>query len=277
MSFFINNTEPSEAYFNGSEVSSIYYNGTLVWKVVKFEWGDETAIGDSAWWLALKEWATGASAAERAAWIGKTKKTSLSTAVLGAEAFTMRCIGADEDGEGTLTFESAYLAPSDNIFAGTSTTASWMKGDVRALCQDIYKYCSAKDAIKTVSKGTCAGINTSRNGTPTYNNETVFLLSEREIGYDSYAPISVANSTTTKAECTYGYNAPYSYYANGGSRVKNQGTVSGNAASTTYAYWLRSRYYKSSSPTKMLRISSGNISDKSYNSAQCLAPAFVIG
>lgn len=278
MSFFINNTEPSEAYFNGSEVSSIYYNGTLVWKVVKFEWGDETAIGDSAWWLALKEWVVSTSAAERQACIGKTKKVSLSSAVLGATAYTMRCIGADEDGEGTLTFESVYTCPSTLRFGWNP--AKWIGSNARSwLSGSFYNNCSAKNAIKTISKGTCSTTGSSkykRDATPTYNNETIFLLSEREIGLDSYAPLSVANSTTTAAECTYGYNAPYSYYANGGSRIKYRGNASGDATTSDEIYWLRSKYNKDDAYETAV-YGTGSASYGKYNATYYLAPAFVIG
>lgn len=281
MSFFINNTEPSEAYFNGSEVSTIYYNGTLIWKANKFDWGDETAIGDSAWWLALKEWAVSTTAAERKACVGKTKKMSLSTAVLEANAFTMRCIAADEDGEGTLTFDSAYLAPDTTKFG---SSAVWVNSALRnTYCANIYNYCSAKSAIKTVKKGTCSNYSSSsRNGTVTYNNETVFVLSERELGLNANAPISAANSTTTNAECTQGYNAAYSYFKDNASRKKPLGDANGDATTNTYNwdYPTRSRHCTSANSKKVLTIvnQTGVESNTTYSSNVLkLAPAFVIG
>ena len=271
MSFFINNTEPSATYFNGNEVSSIYYNGTLVWEVVNFEWGSETAVGDSTWWTTLKKWAAGASAAERAACVGKTKKVSLSTAVRGASSITMRCIAADADGVGTLTFQSAYALPTKASFGDSN--AAWIGSEARTHCQNIYNYCSAKSAIKTVKKG-CAARNSSRKGAVTYNNETVFLLSERELGLDTYAGISVANSTTTKAECTYGYNAPY--ITKRSARIKYRGDASGNATTTLAEYWMRSRHYSTSS--EVLYVDKNGYSNYlTYDYAKYLVPAFVIG
>lgn len=266
MSFFINNTEPSEAYFNGSEVSTIYYNGTLIWKVVKFEWGDETAIGDSAWWLALKEWIASASAAERQACIGKTKKVSLSTAVLGASAYTMRCIGADEDGEGTLTFESVNTSPSNAVINGSSSgTNAWIGSTVRSRCQSFYNYCSAKSAIKTVKKGTYPPNKT----TAVYNNETVFVLSRIEMGLST-------GTSTTNSECTYGYNAAYSYYADNvkTERIKYKSNASGNATTTKSSYWLRTPYY--SSDVYYIKTDGG--ATWAYRESELgVAPAFVIG
>jgi hypothetical protein len=68
-------------------------------------WGDETEIGDAQWWFGLQRTVLlSTTASERKAWVGKTKKMTLSTAVLGTTVVSMRCIGADQDGENTLTF-----------------------------------------------------------------------------------------------------------------------------------------------------------------------------
>jgi hypothetical protein len=99
----------------------------------------------------------------------------------------------------------------------------------------------------TVKKGTCPSTSSSsRAGSVTYNDETGFLLSERELGLNSYSPISVSSSTTTKAECTYGYNKLYSYYNSNDRRIKYTMDASGKIGSFIAFYWERSRYYSSS-------------------------------
>lgn len=238
-----------------------------------WEWGSETAVGDASWWAGLKTWAASASTSERSACVGKTKRVSLSSAVLGGNQVLMRCVGADQDGTGTLAFNAVSALPNATTFGSSAT---WIGSTARSLCQDFYNRCSAKDAIKTVKKGTCPSTNSSRNGSVTYNDETVFLLSEREYGLDSYAPISTANSTTSKAECTQGYNAAYSYYTNNSRRVMYRGDASGNPTSS-YAYqWERSRYYNYSNRVCYV-YSDGSANYTYYYTSSGLAPAFVIG
>lgn len=247
-------------------------NKTFTVTATYWEWGSETAVGDAAWWAGLKSWAATATASERAACVGKTKMTSLSTAVLGANNILMRCIGADRDGTGTLTFHSAGGLPTNTTF-GSST--AWIDSTARSLCQNIYDYCSAKASIKTVSKG-LAAYNSSRNGAVTYTDETVWLPSEREMGLDNYSSLSTANSTTSKAECTQGYNASYSYYTSNSTRVKYQAAANGTLTTTTVYYWERSRFYDSSD--RVCRVDTDGGADFIYYyRSYALAPAFVIG
>lgn len=129
-----------------------------------------------------------------------------------------------------------------------------------------------------MSKGTCPSTtNSSRNGTPTYNNETVFLLSEREMGLDSDSPLSTANSTTSKAECTQGYNAAYSYYTNNPIRIKYQMNTDGTLTTSRVYYWERSRYYSNSEYVCNVNTNGSANYTNYYNSRVYLAPAFVIG
>lgn len=243
-------------------------------KAAKFDWGDETAIGDADWWAGLKRWiTTNASADDRAACVGKKKLVSLSTAVLGANAATMVCIGADQDGTDTLTFQTEGTLPTSTIFG---SNAVWIGSTARTECQNFYNYCSAKASIKTVSKGTCPSTNTSRSGTATYNDETVWLPSEREMGLDSYAPLSTANSTTSNAECTKGYNAAYSYYTSDITRVKYSMNANGTLTTSTVYYWERSLYYNHSNFVCIVSRN-GYAYPNTSNSSYYLAPAFVIG
>ena len=248
-------------------------NKTVTVTASYWEWGSETATGDAKWWAGLKTWAAKASSSERKKCVGKKKLVSLSSAVLGANAATMICIGADQDGTGTLTFQTAGTLPNNLQFGDD---AVWIGSDARTQCQNFYNYCSAKASIKTVSKGTCPSINSSRNGSVTYNNETVWLPSEREMGLDNYSPISTANSTTSKAECTQGYNASYSYYTSNSTRAKYYMNANGSLTSNTNWYWERSRYYNVSD--RVCRVGSGgSASNIYYYSSGGLAPAFVIG
>lgn len=236
-------------------------------------WGSETAVGDASWWAELKAWAAKASSSERENCVGKTKRVSLSSAILGGNQVLMRCVGADQDGTGTLAFNAVSALPNNTSFGDS---AVWIGSTARRLCQDFYNKCSAKNAIKTVKKGTCPN-NTDdfRNNLVTYNNETVFLLSEREYGLDRYSPISTENSKTFCAECTQGYNAAYSYFTNDSKRAMYRGDANGNPTSDQANQWERSRYYYYSDYVCYIRNGSAN--NIKYGINFGLAPAFVIG
>jgi hypothetical protein len=70
-------------------------NKTVTVTASYWEWGSETTVGDAKWWAGLKTWAAKASSGERKNCVGKKKLVSLSSAVLGGNAATMICIGAD--------------------------------------------------------------------------------------------------------------------------------------------------------------------------------------
>lgn len=283
MSLYINKTPLKSCYYNGEEVSSIYVNNTLVWPVAGWDWGDETAVGDADWWAELKEDMKGRTTEEKEIlYLGKTKRISLSTNVVGCSHFLMRCIGCDQDGTDTLAFNAVYGSYNTTAFGTPKWISPNGSSTIRSYCQQIYDYCSAKASIKIVSKGTCEMTNNSRAGTVTYNDETVFLLSEREYGLDTYSPISTANSTTSKAECTYGYNAPYSYYSSGGNSSRIMYRMSSATAispTTTLAYpWERSRNYSVADSTFCCCVRGNGTAYRGMASgARALAPAFVIG
>lgn len=206
--------------------------------------------------------------------LGATKLVNLSTAVLGANAATMMVIGFNQDGENTTTFQTKGLLPTATAFG---SSAVWIGSTARTQCQNFYNACEAKSFIKIVSKGTCLSIKSnSRNETPTYNDETVWLPSEREMGYDSFAPISTANSTAFNAECTKGYNAGYSYYTSDATRIKYQMNSNGMLTTTSGFHWLRSHHYNDSG-YGIIVWAGGSNSYNAYNNNNYLAPAFVIG
>ena len=206
--------------------------------------------------------------------LGATKLVNLSAAVLGANAATMMIIGFNQDGENTTTFQTKGTLPTTTVFG--SSSAVWIGSTARTQCQNFYNACEAKNFIKTVSKGTCQSINNSRNNTPTYNDETVFLLSEREIGFDSFSPLSTANSTTSKAECTKGYNVGYSYYTSDATRKKHRMNADGTLTTTSDFDWLRSLHYNSAG--YLSRVWAGGSEGYDlYDNSNGFAPAFVIG
>lgn len=236
-----------------------------------WSWGDQTAIGDTTWWKGLYNWIQNSTVTQRKACIGKTKKLALSKSVLGANTVVMLCIGADEDGDNTLTFQSMNVLPKS--FTAYYST-SWLSSTQRTQCINFYNACQIQDYIKTVKKGV-AQTGTQGNGTVIYNWETVWILSFRESNLDSsQASISASNSTQTKAECTYNFNAPYTYYQNnvvGKQIADSNGAVSGNSFAR---YATRSMRYDG---YVFYIYDTNNWSYNGSDFTSYLAPAFVIG
>ena len=250
-------------------------NKTITVSAEYWSWGADGGTVDAAWFTGLKNYLashTGASikTSSGGAILGTTKSVTLSSAVLGTTTHLIRVIGVDQDADNTVTFQTKNCLSQYTTFG---SSAVWIGSTARTLCQNYYNAFPGKAAIKTVSKGTCPSTNSSRNGSPTYNDETVFLLSEREFGLDSYSPISTANSTTSKAECTAGKNFAYSYYTSNSTRIMYLGDTS----TSSYGYpWERSRYYDDSSRVCVV-TGSGGADNNGYNNSIGLAPAFVIG
>lgn len=236
------------------------------------EWGDQTAsgAGNSTWWSNLRSWILNNSTSlDRKACVGMTKSVTLSSAILGTTTHLVVCIGADQDADKTLTFQTLNCLAQSTAFG--SSNGKWINSLARTQCQNYYNAFPGKNYIKTVSKGTCEVVNNDRNGTPIYNNETVWLPSEREMGLNQYSSLSTANSTTSKSECTEGTNFSYSYYTSNNNRKKKRGD-SGSASN----YWDRSILYNSS--LSLCNVdSSGLAYYRGYGNSSGLAPAFVIG
>lgn len=241
-----------------------------------WSWGADGAAVDAAWFTGLKNYLashSGSSIKTSSGGniLGTTKSVTLSSAVLGTTTHLIRVIGVDQDADNTVTFQTKNCLANYTVFSNNS--AVWIGSTARSLCQSYYNAFPGKSAIKTVSKGTIANYTGNRNAnTVTYNNETVFLLSEREFGLDYYSSISTANSTTTNAECTYGKNFSYSYYTSNSSRIMYLGDNSSN-----YGYpWERSRYCYDSNGVCRVNYN-GSATGDHYNNGYGLAPAFVIG
>lgn len=249
-------------------------NKTITVSAEYWSWGADGGTVDAAWFAGLKNYLashTGASikTSNGGAILGTTKSVTLSSAVLGTTTHLIRVIGVDQDANNTVTFQTKNCLSQYTTFG---SNAVWIGSTARSLCQNYYNAFPGKAAIKTVSKGTCPNYG-SRNQDVTYNNETVFLLSEREFGLDSYSPLSTANSTTSRAECTNGKNFAYSYYTSNATRIMYLGDTS----TSGYGYpWERSRYYNYSG-TVCFVGSGGSASTTGCSSSIGLAPAFVIG
>ena len=262
MSFLINNTNLKEAYFNSQAVKSIYYNNNLVWEA--FTWpGWANATWEDIYNLCKAKQEGTIDAWPSDVVLGATKTTTLSTAILGTSTFTMRIIGIDIDGEGIITFDSQYHTAQVMTISSLSTYQD-----------NFYNYCDAKPYIKALKKGTAAATSSfSRNEAVTYADYYVWSLSERELNLDEYSSISVANSTTTKAECTYGVNAPYPYFTSDTTRKK---TAAGN--STAYEWLTRSvcLFFSTEFAIAVGATGTTNMSDKSDTDVR-FSPCFAIG
>lgn len=249
-------------------------NKTITVSAEYWSWGADGGTVDAAWFTGLKNYLashTGASikTSGGGAILGTTKSVTLSSAVLGTTTHLIRVIGVDQDANNTVTFQTKNCLSQYTAFG---SNAVWIGSTARTLCQNYYNAFPGKAAIKTVSKGTCPNYG-SRNQDVTYNNETVFLLSEREFGLNSYSPLSTANSTTSRAECTNGKNFAYSYYTSNSTRIMYLGDTS----TSSYGYpWERSRTYDYSGIVCDVN-DNGSAGYDRYGGSGGLAPAFVIG
>lgn len=249
-------------------------NKTITVSAQYWSWGSDGGTVDAAWFNGLKNYLASNSGASirtsnGGSILGTTKSVTLSSAILGTTTHLIRVIGVDQDANNTVTFQTKNCLSQYTTFGDS---AVWIGSTARSLCQNYYNAFPGKAAIKTVSKGTCPDYG-DRNQNVTYNNETVFLLSEREFGLDSYSPLSTSNSTTSRAECTQGKNFAYSYYTSNATRVMYLGDTS----TSSYGYpWERSRYYGGSNFVCAVG-SDGSANYYTYGNSYGLAPAFVIG
>lgn len=249
-------------------------NKTITVSAEYWSWGADGGTVDAAWFNGLKNYLASNSGSSirtsnGGSILGTTKSVTLSSAVLGTTTHLIRVIGVDQDANNTVTFQTKNCLSQYTTFG---SNAVWIGSTARSLCQNYYNAFPGKAAIKTIKKGTCPNYG-DRNQNVTYNDETVFLLSEREFGLDTYSPLSTANSTTSKAECTQGKNFAYSYYTSNATRIMYLGDTS----TSSYGYpWERSRCYNDSSVVCGV-FGNGTAYTNRYGNGFGLAPAFVIG
>ena len=257
---------------NYSKPSNITISVTATY----WEWGSETATGDAAWWAGLKSAAAGMTASQRAALVGKTKKVSLSTAIQGANYALMRCIGADQDGTGTLTFQTAGTLPTTTTFG---SSALWASSTAKTLCENFANYCSASASIKTVTKLTCTVQNNSQTNTADGQTSCKgWLPSDCEMGFTAGADYNNGKGySSSYSEWTSGGSqTAYSYYNSNDKRIKYAMDANGNVGTSARFYWERSRGYDGADYVCFV-YTDGDPTDANYSSSHGLAPAIVIG
>lgn len=252
-------------------------NATFTVSATYWEWGSETATGDATWWAGLKNWVASASASELSACVGKTKSVTLTSAVQGTTTHLVRCVGynCDHDksntSKNTLTFHTANCMATTTVFG--SSNGKWTGSTVRSLCTSYYNAFPGKASVATVSKGTATAINSSQAATPTYQDETVFLPSDCEMGFPKGCNYSNGKGYAASYDEFCQYNTSktaYQYYTSNDRRIKKQGD-SGSAV----AYWERSLYYDNAGTACFVR-NGGGPDYGYYNGGFGFAPAFVI-
>lgn len=255
-------------------------NKTITVSAEYWSWGSETATGDAAWWAGLKNWIAGASTSELAACIGKTKSVTLTSAVQGTTTHLVRCVGYNCDHDknnisaNTLTFHTANMLANNLEFNNGNSDMRWATAYIRTTtCAAYYNAFPGKASIVTTSQGTCNTINSSQAGTPTYNDEQVFLPSDCQMGFLKGANYSNGKGYSASYDEFDQYNTsktPYQYYTSNNSRIKKQGD-SGSA----YYYWERSLSYNNTNHACTV-FYDGKPAYDGYNYIYGFAPAFVI-
>lgn len=198
--------------------------------------------------------------------LGSIKNVDLSEEFLGTTSVMMMVIGYDCDGENTVTFQAKDCLPETSIF--DSTESLWFESTIRRGCQQFYNICDARDYIKVVSKGTSVECNDNQYNEVVYDDETVFLLSEGEMGFWNVW------ASSNKEFCNQNiFNTPYQYYTDNTKRVKRLGDFNGNNC----WYWERSRYYRKPDQTCIINKEGGPEYSACNDTDGGFAPAFVIG
>lgn len=290
------NFEPKTVAEDTQEVTVHYKDKSIGAHITNFgvepqygdwTWGDPTEIGDETWWLGLQEWVNQASNEELEALLGQTKKVSLSTRVLGADAATMQVVGWNCDGEHTLTFQSKYILPTGIAINPGSVGADgvYYEGSkAETECKNFAEYCSASKAIKEVTleqfKGDSSVAPGRNNPVDSYIVAKVFLPSMAQMGLPGTA--SSGSSASNEYTVANTEKKAWQLYVDSTSREKHKGTADGEDRPGTSGvglwYWTRSRYYSTSDGVCYVHDSgtAGNL-DYDYTGGTGLAPVFVIG
>ena len=258
-------------------------NKTITVSAEYWSWGSETATGDAVWWAGLKNWITNASTNELAACVGKTKSVTLTSAVQGTTTHLVRCIGYNCDRDksntsrNTLTFHTKNCLANTTKFSNSNTL--WTDSTVRSLCANYYNAFPGKASIVTVSKGTATTTNSSQSATSTYQDETVFLPSDCEMGFSKGADYSNGKGYAASYDEFCQQNTSktaYQYYTSDNSRIK----YTNDSSSSTQYYWERSLYFDSTNFVSMYYACAvyfdGKPLNAGYNGNVGFAPAFVI-
>lgn len=224
----------------GTGVNTIEGLKKLITENVPFDWGDENVVGDATWWSNLRTWVINATDNERQACIGKRKGVSLSSPVGGFDSefdlISMICIGADQDGIGTLTFQTQKASFESDF----GTSSLWNGSNAQSLCNQFGEKCSASASLKSITKLT--GI--TQGQTEEETTAKCWIPSACEMGIRSS---DIGVTFASESEWTKGIvdPKPYSYYIDDNRRVKQMTFINetmGGAVSTVPAsYWTRTR------------------------------------
>ena len=253
-------------------------NKTITVSAEYWTWGSETTTGDAAWWAGLKNWIAGASTNELAACVGKTKSVTLTSAVQGTTTHLVRCIGYNCDRDksnisrNTLTFHTKNCLANTTVFGNSN--GFWNGSTVRSLCTSYYNAFPGKASVVTVSKGTATTTNSSQAATPTYQDETVFLPSDCEMGFSKGADYSNGKGYAASYDEFCQQNTSktaYQYYTSNNSRIK----YANDSSSSAQYYWERSLSYNNTNFACIVD-NDGKPNRNYYNYSFGFAPAFVI-
>lgn len=257
-------------------VSATYFDGST-WLKDTEALANAEAVASATEWANFKNWVKSATTAQLQACMGKYKKIQLTSNIQGATTHLVMAVGYNCDRDknntsaNTITFHTANMLPTLTVFG--SSNGYWNGSTVRSLCQNYYNALPFKASVCTVSKGTCTSTNSSQTGTPTYQDETVFLPSDCEMGFPaghdysngkgyaaSYNEFCQQNTSKTA----------YQWYNSNTRRIKKQGD-SGSAQH----YWERSlRYNVANFACFVFR--DGMPDNYNYDYSYGFAPAFVI-
>ena len=253
-------------------------NKTITVSAEYWSWGSEITTGDAAWWAGLKNWIAGASTSELAACVGKTKSVTLTFEVRGTTTHLVRCIGYNCDRDksnisaNTLTFHTKNCLANIDIFSRSN--GLWADSAARSLCTSYYNAFPGKASIVTISKGTAMIGNSSQTATPTYQDETVFLPSDCEMGFFKGKDYSNGKGYAASYDEFCQQNTSktaYQYYTSNNSRIK----YLGDSSSSAQYYWERSLNYSGSDRVCVVG-DDGMPGSGHYRDGRGFAPAFVI-
>lgn len=259
--------------------STNYKAATATLKVSATYWvePDNGSTPTTAWWNGLSDSIQGLTDAQLQAMVGKELSVTLNSAVLGTTTHKVVCIGYNLDRDKsntsrkTLTFQTLNCLAQTTVFG--SSNGKWTGSTVRTQCQNYYNALPFKSAVKTVSKGTCTEINSSQSGTPTYQDETVFLPSDCEMGFIAGKSASAGKGYAASYDEFCQQNTSktaYQYYTNNTRRIKKLG----DSGSAQY-YWERSLRYNNADYACLV-IGDGTPGSYAYDYSGGFAPAFVI-
>lgn len=181
-------------------------------KYEPWSWGNETEVGagDAKWWADLKTWITSvATDEELVACVGKKKNMTLTEPYLNITSIDLICIGANQDGPKTLTFQTAVGLQRQSSFAPTESQCTWDVSKIRnTACAGFYNVLPGKDSVKTLKKGF-------------YKDATTLAYIDDNVWIASYCELGGTGGVFGDNEWTLGGSqTPYLYYTTGDVNTK---------------------------------------------------------